>query len=131
MLFYYLCFEYRVVLNVTADLARMIPGPTAFHEWLKTNGKLLQPPVNNFCLHTGNDFILMVVGGPNARNDFHVNETEVMQEWDWNYASFHAESNQEWFYQLKGSMLLRIVENNEFRDIHINEGDSFLLPGTP
>lgn len=54
-----------------------IPDPTPFHHWLKQNSNLLQPPVNNFCLHAGNDFILMVVGGPNARNDFHVNETEV------------------------------------------------------
>lgn len=55
----------------------MIPDPTPFHPWLKDNANLLQPPVNNFCLHAGKDFILMVVGGPNARNDFHVNETEV------------------------------------------------------
>lgn len=55
----------------------MIPDPTPFHHWLKDNANLLQPPVNNFCLHAGKDFILMVVGGPNARNDFHVNETEV------------------------------------------------------
>jgi 3-hydroxyanthranilate 3,4-dioxygenase len=36
---------------------------------------------------------------------------------------------QEWFYQLRGNMLLRIVEDDQFRDIHIKEGDSFLLPG--
>lgn len=54
-----------------------IPDPTSFSGWLNDNGQLLQPPVNNFCLLKGNDFILMVVGGPNQRNDFHVNETEV------------------------------------------------------
>ena len=59
------------------EVVNAIPDPTPFHHWLQTNKSLLQPPVNNFCLHTGNDFILMVVGGPNARNDFHVNETEV------------------------------------------------------
>jgi len=53
----------------------------------------------------------MVVGGPNARTDYHINETP------------------EFFYQYKGRMLLKTVQNNEFRDVYINEGELFLLPG--
>lgn len=48
-----------------------IPAPLAFASWLGVNSEKLQPPVNNFCLYSGSDFVLMVVGGPNKRNDFH------------------------------------------------------------
>ena len=92
--------------------SKALPSPLAFASWLATNEQLLQPPVNNYCLFSGADMTLMVVGGPNARNDYHVNETE------------------EWFYQLKGSMCLKVVENGEFKDIEIREGEMFLLPGT-
>ncbi|KNG91263.1 3-hydroxyanthranilate 3,4-dioxygenase [Aspergillus nomiae NRRL 13137] len=89
----------------------MIP-PFSFASWVAENEDKLRPPVNNYCLYSGEDFTLMVVGGPNARNDYHVNQTE------------------EWFYQVRGDMLLHIIENNTtFREISIKEGEMFLLPG--
>lgn len=101
---------------LTGDNKPLLPPPMAFASWLSQNESLLQPPVNNYCLFSGQDMVLMVVGGPNSRNDYHVNETE------------------EWFYQLKGAMLLKVVETDPatgrgaFRDVHIAEGDMFLLP---
>jgi 3-hydroxyanthranilate 3,4-dioxygenase len=54
-----------------------LPPPLDLPRWLRENSDRLRPPVNNFCLYSGADFIVMVIGGPNARADYHVNETEV------------------------------------------------------
>ena len=65
----------------------------------------------NQVVYKGNDdFVVMVVGGPNKRKDFHYNETE------------------EFFYQLEGNIVVKIVEDGKVVDMNINEGDIFLLP---
>ena len=88
-----------------------IQRPFSFKQWIDDNRELLKPPVGNQTVYKGNnDFIVMVVGGPNRRKDFHYNETE------------------EFFYQLEGDIILRIMEEGKPVDIPIREGDIFLLP---
>ena len=84
--------------------------PINFKKWIEDNKDLLKPPVCNKVVWEDSDFIIMVVGGPNSRKDYHVDVEE------------------EFFYQVKGDMLLKIIENKQPKDIHIREGEIFLLP---
>lgn len=87
----------------------MLAGPINLQQWIDDHRPLLQPPVGNKCIVDG-DFIVMIVGGPNTRTDYH-----------W-------EKGPEWFYQLEGEMVLRIQENGQPRDIPIQAGELFYLP---
>lgn len=64
-------------LPVSLAFYIMLPVPINFQKWVEENYDKLQPPVNNFLLFKGNDTTVMVVGGPNQRTDYHINETEV------------------------------------------------------
>ena len=86
-----------------------LPAPLNLQAWIEEHRHLLKPPVGNKCVYDG-DFIVMVVGGPNQRTDYH---------WD---------EGPEWFYQLEGEMVLRIQEDDRPRDIPIHAGEIFLLP---
>jgi 3-hydroxyanthranilate 3,4-dioxygenase len=79
-------------------------------QWAEQNRHLLRPPVGNKLLYQDSEFIIMAVGGPNARKDFHVDPGE------------------EFFYQFDGDMLLRVVEDGRIVDLPIAQGDVLLLP---
>ncbi|EZH72955.1 3-hydroxyanthranilate 3,4-dioxygenase [Aquimarina atlantica] len=85
-------------------------SPLNFKAWIDEHRHLLKPPVGNKCVWKDGDFIVMVVGGPNNRKDYHYNETP------------------EFFYQVEGDMVLKIIDNGEPKDVHIKEGDIYLLP---
>ena len=85
--------------------------PFNLHKWIEENRDLLKPPVGNKNLYPeGTDYIVMIVGGPNARKDYHYNQTEEL------------------FYQLEGEINVRIQEDGKAVDIPIREGEMFLLP---
>ncbi|CAM1372395.1 3-hydroxyanthranilate 3,4-dioxygenase [Tenacibaculum xiamenense] len=84
--------------------------PLNFKKWIDDHRHLLKPPVGNKVVWKDADIIVMVVGGPNERTDYHYNETP------------------EFFYQVEGDMVLKVMEDGKSRDIHIKEGDIFLLP---
>ena len=87
----------------------MLPNPLNLQAWIEEHRHLLKPPVGNKCIYDG-DYIVMVVGGPNQRTDY------------------HYEEGPEWFYQLEGEMVLRIQEDGAARDIAISAGEMFYLP---
>jgi 3-hydroxyanthranilate 3,4-dioxygenase len=84
--------------------------PFNFSRWIDEHRHLLQPPVGNAQIWQDTDFIVTVVGGPNARSDFHDDPLE------------------EFFYQLEGDMVLRVMAQGRPRDLAIKAGDIFLLP---
>lgn len=78
-------------------------------QWIDEHRHLLKPPVGNKCIIDG-DFIVMVVGGPNARTDY------------------HFEDGPEWFYQLEGEMLLKLQVDGKSVDVPIKAGEMYYLP---
>ena len=87
-----------------------VTPPINFKNWIEENRHLLKPPVGNSVVYEEGDFMIMVVGGPNSRKDYHVDPVE------------------EFFYQLEGNMLLKIMDEGQPVDVPIKEGEIFLLP---
>lgn len=84
--------------------------PLNFKKWIDENRHLLKPPVGNQQIWEDREFMVTVVGGPNSRTDYHINEGE------------------EFFYQIEGNMTLRCLEQGKPVDVPICEGEIFLLP---
>lgn len=88
-----------------------ISKPFNLNRWIDENRHLLKPPVGNKNIYVdSDDYIVMVVAGPNARKDYHLNETEEL------------------FYQLEGSIKVMVQDNGQRREMALNAGDMFLLP---
>jgi 3-hydroxyanthranilate 3,4-dioxygenase len=81
-----------------------------FQEWIDRHRAVLKPPVGNKRVFRDSEFIIMVVGGPNARQDYHVDPAE------------------EFFYQLEGDMVLKTQQNGRLVDVPIRQGEILLLP---
>ncbi len=89
-----------------------IRKPFNLQHWIDEHRHELKPPVGNRNLYKdAGDYIVMIVAGPNARKDYHFNETEEL------------------FYQLEGDINVRIQEDGKAVDIPIKAGEMFLLPG--
>ncbi len=84
--------------------------PLNLNAWIDEHRHLLRPPVGNRLIWSDSQMMVTIVGGPNRRVDF------------------HDDSVEEFFYQLRGDMMLKVAEGGEFHDVRIREGDVFLLP---
>ncbi|HEY5264987.1 MAG TPA: 3-hydroxyanthranilate 3,4-dioxygenase [Steroidobacteraceae bacterium] len=84
--------------------------PFNLRRWIEQYRDLLKPPVGNKLLFQDSEFMIMAVGGPNSRKDF------------------HHDSSEEFFFQIEGDMVLKVVQDGRLTDIPIREGDVFLLP---
>lgn len=88
-----------------------VAKPFNLQEWITSNRDQLKPPVGNKSLYPeAGDYIVMVVGGPNARKDFHYNETEEL------------------FYQLEGEIQVHIQEDGRKKSFVLGPGDMYLNP---
>lgn len=88
-----------------------VQKPFNLNNWLDENRHLLKPPVGNKNLYLDSeDYIVMVVAGPNARKDYHYNETEEL------------------FYQLEGDITVYIQDEGEKKAMQLSAGDMYLHP---
>ena len=86
------------------------PLPLNLMSWIDDHADLLKPPVGNAQIWEDGDFMITVVGGPNVRTDY------------------HDDPGDEFFYQLRGEINLKIIEDGAPKNVPIKEGEILLLP---
>jgi 3-hydroxyanthranilate 3,4-dioxygenase len=84
--------------------------PFNLRAWIDQNRESLKPPVGNKLLFEDSEFIVMAVGGPNSRKDF------------------HHDPGPEFFFQIEGDMVLRTIQSGLMTEVPIRAGEMFLLP---
>ncbi len=85
-------------------------APFNLHRWIDQHRDLLRPPVGNKLLFEDSEFIVMAVGGPNSRKDY------------------HHDPGAEFFFQIEGDMVLKTIQSGRFIDVPIRQGEVYLLP---
>ena len=78
--------------------------------WIEKNRTAFEPPVGNKVIWEDSQFTAMVIRGPNARRDFHIDPSDEI------------------FFMLKGAMTLETLENGTRRSRVIREGEMCLVP---
>ena len=100
--------------TATPGIKKPLP-PINLMKWVEENRHLMKPPVSNKYLYSGEDFFIMLINGPNARNDFHQTNSE------------------EFFHQLQGDIVVRVIEEvagkPQIKDVVVREGETFFIPG--
>lgn len=101
--------------TTAAAATKTVMPPINLTKWVEQNRHLMKPPVSNKYLYDGDDFFIMLINGPNARNDFHQTNSE------------------EFFMQLQGDIVVRIIENApgrgpRIKDVPVREGETFFIP---
>ena len=88
----------------------LVTSPMHLLNWISEHRADFQPPVGNKYLYSGKDFFVMVIAGPNARNDFHQTNSE------------------EFFIQLKGDIIVKTYEQGRIVNHVVHEGETFFIP---
>ncbi len=105
------CANLFLFLKLAKKLIMAIAKPFNLIKWIDENRHLLKPPVGNKNIYIDSeDYIVMIVAGPNARKDYHFNETEEL------------------FYQLEGSITVYVQDEDKKVAMQLNPGDMYLHP---